>query len=230
MKDKLIGFYTKCMNCKNTKKECPKIWKDFDKGVVPRGFHFESPKIKLLIVGKNPGHPFKDEKKKYLNKRGKTLFEAKENFQKEYYNNIDNTFKEDKRSHTYHKNLFRYMGYFLGLLELPKKEKINSQLIHKIYSQIATTNLVKCSIKDEQAILHKDIIYPCYRKFFLEELKLFKPKLILALGKEVYHFLKHQKEIKIPIVCIKHPSYYYKKEEEIKILNSIKKEMKVYLK
>ena len=28
---KLIKFYIECMNCKNTKEECSKIWKDFKK-------------------------------------------------------------------------------------------------------------------------------------------------------------------------------------------------------
>ena len=39
----------------NSAMQCHSIWKDLKNGIPPRGFHFESAKIKLLVVAKNPG-------------------------------------------------------------------------------------------------------------------------------------------------------------------------------
>lgn len=213
---KLTKLYSNCMNCANSQKECPGIWKNFKEGIVPRGFYFQKIPIKLLVVAKNPGHLLKKEREYYVNKNRIKLLENHFKFHKDYYSNFDD-FKE--RSNTFHKNLFRYISSFL---DLPKKE---------IYSQIAHTNLVKCSTKNETEKLNKKSMMACFKKYLLEEIKILKPKVILALGKEVYNFLKkYQYEFNLPIVYIKHPSYFYKKSEEKNILSKIKKEIEGYLK
>jgi hypothetical protein len=55
-----------------------------------------------------------------------------------------------------------------------------------------------------------------------------KPKILLALGREVYKYL-NKKDLKTPIIYIKHPSYYYKKNEEKEILLKIKYEIRKYI-
>lgn len=212
--DKLKAFYTKCMNCNNTTQICPSTWKNFKKGIPPRGFHFESAKVELLVVGKNPGHPLKGEEKYFIGKTGKQLYNAYMKLHSIYYKDL-NTFKEP--SNTFHKNLFRYLSFFLDVPE------------SKIYSKAAHTNLVKCSSRSERGKLKQLTINECYTKYFLEELTLFKPKVLLALGKEVFNFLQRRKtDFNIPIVYIKHPSYFYRKEEEQGILEDKKSEIRQY--
>ncbi len=41
----------------NTEKECPGIWRDSVKGIIPDGFYFETAPVDTLVVGKNNGHP-----------------------------------------------------------------------------------------------------------------------------------------------------------------------------
>lgn len=221
-KDMLIEFYTRCVSCDS--KECPLSWKDYDRCIFPRGFHFESPKIKILVVGKNPGHLFKNEKRFYNGKTGKKLVEAHMEFHKLYYRCLLNDMEGPEcsqfreRSNTFHKNLFRYLHHFLCV---PK---------NKIYTQAAHTNLVKCSTRNERVKLDSKTMNTCFKKFFLKELELFKPRVILALGREVENFLrKHSKEINIPVIYIRHPSYYYRREDEKKELDEIEEKIKQYI-
>ena len=222
-------FYSECMNCDATKNECPMALKNRKTGYVPRGFHYESPNIKLLVVGKNPGHLLDGEGKLYINKIGKKLVEIHNNIHKEYYNGLifrkqENPYKE--KSNTFHKNLFRYTSF---ILDLPKD---------MVYSQMAHTNIFKCSTKHEQQKLKEGDILFCYSKFFLRELALFKPKAILALGREVESFLKKRQEeisdklcydFSNRIIYIKHPSYYYNKKSEEEELKKIKQKIKTAL-
>ena len=60
----------------------------------------------------------------------------------------------------------------------------------------------------------------CFNKLFVEELEIYKPKVVLAAGNEVYNFLKHR--IKYPIVKVKHFTYFYPKKDEVKILKNLK--------
>lgn len=217
----LNDFYTRVMNCNNTEKDCPAIWKDNTEGIVPRGFYFGSPKIKFLVVIKNPGHPMtRDENRRYIGKKGKELLDSYRKFQREYYFKImkDENAREFKaRSNVFHKNLFRYLG---KILDVPKVE---------IYNHVAHTNLVKCNTKDEHAKIPKETIRKCFDKFFREELQLFKPKVILACGNEVFKFLeKFTDEYGFHLEKLKHPSYYYRKDEEDKILSRIKKNIEKY--
>jgi len=216
LKTKIDNFYISCMSCSNSSDKCPGILKDFENGLPPRGFYYKTSPVDILVVGKNPGHPFHGESDNYRNKKGKKLFEAYRKHQDSYYNN-PNIYAE--RSNTFHKNLFLYISQFLVIDQKPDI----------IYNHIAHTNIVKCSTLDETGKLNKMTIKECYNNFFLTEIELFKPKVILALGREVEKFLNSKKDINIPIIYIKHPSYYYKAEEESEILKNIKLEIAKYL-
>jgi uracil-DNA glycosylase len=215
--DGLKNLYVNCMNCKLN---CNNIMKDIPNGIPPRGFYYKNIPVEILIVAKNPGHPLIDESLKFKDKIGMVLFESYRKFQDELYSNIS---LNEERSTTFHKNLFRYISFFL---DIPNN-------INEIYKYVAHTNLLKCSTYNERQLLRnsKESLNTCYCYFFTYEIDYLQPKLILALGKEVYNFLlRKQDELKIPIIYIKHPSYYYKREEENEKLLIIKNRIQDILK
>src|SRR5260370_20619469 len=60
----LIELYSTIVACPNTAKECPNTINDAATGNLPRGFYTqaENPEdVILLLVAKNPGHPFQTE-------------------------------------------------------------------------------------------------------------------------------------------------------------------------
>lgn len=214
-KNKLLNFYNECMICQNTKKDCPGILKDIKNGVPPRGFHFENPNVKFLVVGKNPGHPLPKEREVYKGQNGNEMVIRHLNLEK-YIDDLNgNERKIMKKSTVFHKNLFSYLS---TIFNINNNEK-------EIYNVVAHTNLVKCSTEKEQGKLNKKTIDTCFITHFLKELDIFKPKVIIALGREVEKYLKKREEIDIPIIYLKHPSYYYRKEIEKKELNKIKNKL-----
>ena len=213
----LKQLYTGCMNCENSNKQCPEIKKNIKNGYPPRGFYFENHNVDILVVGKNPGHILENEKENllYKNKSKEELYKAWMDFRKKYYF----SHKENKsRSSTFHKNLYGYLEYFID-----KKE---------IFNHVAETNLIKCSTEDERGKLHKKTIKECYNKYLINEINFFKPKVILALGREVEKYLNKRNGIDFncQIIYIKHPSYHYKKEEKAKALSKIKNQIKFAVK
>ena len=212
--NKLKNLYINCMNCTIN---CNNIYKDIPNGIPPRGFYFKNIPIKILIIGKNPGHPLKNQKVVYKNKTGEDLYLISKKYQENLYSNI--LLNTDK-STTFHKNIFRYISFFL---DIPND-------INEIYKYVAHTNLLKCSTIDEQLPLNKckEAVNTCFNTYLLNEIENMQPKILLALGREVYKYL-YKKDLKIPIIYIKHPSYYYKKNEEKEILLKIKYEIKKYI-
>jgi uracil-DNA glycosylase len=174
LKNQLDSLYTSSMNCTNTEKECKGILKR--KGIPPRGFFYKSAPIDVLIVSKNPGHPLKKEQPKYKVRTGAELYQAYRNHQKEIYYNLEQTKDPNLR---FHKNMFSYVS---TIFNIPNDVDI-------IYQQVAHTALVKCSTKGESIGLHNSAMEECYQKYFKDELKLLKPKVLLALGREVEKFL-----------------------------------------
>jgi uracil-DNA glycosylase len=217
-KNQIDSLYISCMNCSNTEKTCKGILKNLSKGIPPRGFLFMSYPVKILIVSKNPGHPLQGEKQKYIGKKGIELYHAYRNHQRDVYYNLNNT---KDRSLIFHKNLFNYVSFFL---DLPND-------IDVIYQHVAHTNLVKCSTKGERDKLNKNTMEECYNKYFKEELDLLKPKVLLALGREVEKYLiDKMADHNLPVIYVKHPAYHYRKQDKEKILIEIKKRIGKYIK
>jgi len=211
----LESLYVNCMNCGNTALQCPGIWKNISAGLPPRGFFFKVAPVKLLIVAKNPGHPLKGEVDLYRGRIGSDLFFAYRRFQKKVYPDPG---KIREFSTRFHKTLFRYISYFL---DIPGTD---------IYLHAAHTNLVKCSTRDEQARLKPKTMMECYTQYLRTELELLRPKVLLALGREVERFLiERQTDHNLPVVYIKHPSYRYRREEEKQILSDIKQQIVAHL-
>jgi len=208
------SFYTSCMNCSIN---CSGVWIDIKNGIPPRGFYYQHSPIDILVVSKNPGHPLAGESLLFKGKTGVELFEAYRKFQKKLYNNLNDNTEQSTR---FHKNLYRYLSNFLDI----------PNTLDKIYSYVAHTDLLKCSTYDEQKVINNKMFEVCYKKYFLKEIELLKPKILLALGREVERFLiKKKSEHNIPIIYIKHPSYYYRKEDEQKILELKKMEIRQIL-
>jgi uracil-DNA glycosylase len=230
MNKKFKPFYIKVMNCTCSKSECPQSKKDFKSGwAPPRGFNpCKSNTTKILVVGKNPGHPFDEEIPFYKGKRGENLLKAKEEWDSFKYTMLRS--KKKDRSLKYHMNLRRYLRYFLGLskkLETYKEYQTNWKPDHEkeISEHVAFTNLFKCSTKCEQERIKDTSFENCYEKYFKEEIELIRPQIIFALGSEVTKFLK-SKKLDVPLISIRHPSYFYKKNDELKKLKNKKTALK----
>lgn len=208
---KLNRLYVRCMNCGNTSTVCPGVWKDIPNGIPPRGFFFKAAPVKLLVVAKNPGHPLQGESGLFQGCKGEDLFRAYRAYQERLYTDPVRIREPSTR---FHKTLFGYLSFFL---EVP---------ISDIYLHAAHTNLVKCSTPDEQAQLDPKTMAQCYTQYFRTELELLRPKVLLALGREVERFLRARTaDHHLPVIYIKHPSYRYRKEDEPRILAGIKKKL-----
>src|SRR5690349_19135833 len=110
LQERAFSLYVGCMNCENTIAQCPGVWKDIPLGVPPRGFRFEAVPIKVLVVGKNPGHPLEGERDRFIGLTGAALLNTYRDFQGSYYANPDSIREPSNR---FHKRLFRYLGFFL---------------------------------------------------------------------------------------------------------------------
>ncbi len=220
------------MNCTYEKTECPHAWKDFSAGVVPRAFSpCKSNTAKILVVAKNPGHPLPEETIYFKGKKGENLLKAHEEWDSEICKRLQSS---NDKSLKYYKNLKRYLRYFLDLSKkLETYEEYQNNHIQKhekeISEQVAFTDLFKCSTECEQARINDASFSICYRKYFIDEIKLINPKSILALGNEVAKFLEKQ-HLTIPVVTIKHPSYFYRRTDEYDILRKKKAELTNILK
>jgi len=220
------------MNCSHGRSECPQAWKSLCTGWVPRGFSpCKSSETRILVVGKNPGHPLEGETPYYKNKKGEALLAAKEKWGIEWRKRVKDT---NDNSLKFHKNLRRYLRYFLGLsakLETYHEYVQGYSIKHEkeIDKFVAFTNIFKCSTECEQERIKYDSFNICYTKFFIQEVQLIKPQLILALGNEVTNFLK-SKPLQMPVVSIRHPSYFYERISERDKLNQKKKEINKILK
>lgn len=202
------ALYTECMNCANTTAQCPGTWKDVPRGIPPRGFFFQRVPVKILVVGKNPGHPLQGETKELTGRDGRDLYVACHTMQERHYADL---LAIRERSITFHTNLFRYLSYFL---DVPESE---------IWNHAALTNLVKCSTPGERDLLDQKTMSECYSRYFVRELAVLRPQVLLALGREVEKYLRSRAaEHRLPVVYIKHPSYYYRRDAEAQILLSLK--------
>ena len=119
----------------------------------------------------------------------------------------------------------RYLRYLLGNTSRLESFKQYSERIEegsfigdfeKIMQDVALTNLFKCSTRNEQQKLFSADVSVCVERYFLPEVKLLKPKVILAFGNEVDNFLIRLglHEHLPPIIKIKHPSRSYGKKKK----------------
>lgn len=212
----VISLYEPTVSCQNSVDQCPKTINYPQDGFAPRGFFTlgDSLDIAILIIAKNPGHPIGPEKKGlYQGKTPEELVRTVVGFARSVFDGSAVLEPEDRPSERFHQNLSRYLSYFL---DVPKE---------RAFEQCAFTNLVKCSSINERDNLHPKTVSECFQRHLARELEFYSPKVILALGREVESALKqrsHPKSMAIPILYIKHPSYYYRSDKEAEILASLK--------
>jgi len=96
-------------------------------------------------VAKNPGHPLDGERSFFKGKRGAALLKAKERWDSERSKRIQTT---NDNSLKYHKNLRRYLRYFLDMskrLETYKEYQVKYNQDHErdISEYVKFTNLFR---------------------------------------------------------------------------------------
>lgn len=217
-----INFYSSICDCKNTEIQCPGTINSKKNGWVPRGFFTEDNTIgiDLMAVCKNPGHLLPNEAELYRDRPGIEIARIHLDFARCTFSGINDISIEACRSTTFHKNLLRYFAFFL---DTPQDQ---------VFKRSVYTNLVKCSTHCEQDRLKQQSMNECFTKHFLRELNYFKPKILIAFGREVENFLIKSKEKKLfdlPIIYVKHPSYFYRKDVEKINLNEIKNNIIKYI-
>jgi uracil-DNA glycosylase len=221
------SFYTSVVNCPLTQKDCTLALKNFDTGDIPRGFSSRGrAHPDILVVRKNPGHAEEAEKEYYKGKRGRELFDAVRQFSGD---RRAGRLQWSKGTGRFHINEQRYLLYILGRhkklrpykgLELKETEQ---QFLDQ---HVFFTNLFKCSTDDEQGRIPQQAFSVCYARYFLDELNLLRPRLILATGREAYRFLHAREkagEIDVPVLYVKHPSYFYSKRDELSKLRELRR-------
>ena len=211
----VIQIYKKVCECKSEIcKSFPEIYNNANEGSPPRGFYSKSNgEVKVLVVGKNPGHALEKEALIYKNINGVELVKAHWEFAEEIFYRKYLVSSKDQRSTTFHSNLMSYMSEILDLS------------FEEIFEKIAYTNLVKCSTKNERLKLKKLVIDECFNNHLSREINFFKPVLIFALGREVERYLvaiKKSRNYEFTVAYIKHPSYHYKKENKAEKINDLK--------
>lgn len=208
-------FYASVCGCPNTEAQCPGIRNSPSTGWPPRAFFTKATAapIAILVVGKNPGHPLLNETDLY---RGKTPYEiaaANVSYAESVFRGEVDHLEGVRASTTFHKNLVRYLSFFLDVPDDPGQ----------VFRYAAFTNLVKCSSPGERDRLQLRTMEECFSKHFLREVDYFRPRLLLALGREVEGFLERAaRRHRFPVVYVKHPSYYYRKDKEAEILSQLK--------
>jgi len=214
-------FYASVCDCTNTEVQCPGVLNSRSTGCPPRGFFTgaDHSEVDLLAVCKNPGHLLPDEAALYRGRTGAEISRIHIDFVRRTFKGHNDLSVEARRSTTFHKNLLRYLAFFL---DVPQEQ---------VFQRVAYTNLVKCSSHEERDPLKPKTMSECFARHFVREIEYFKPKALIAFGREIERFLvdaKLRSLHALPVIYVKHPSYYYRKDEEREILTQIKAEVRRY--
>lgn len=176
---------------------CTGITNDPDNGRIPRSFYWggDGREVKLLLVSKNPGTAPSHELQAYLQR-------PRETWAKVHYELTQDVFRGAKSVGTgYHVNLVKRVAAILGC----------EATAEAVFRESAMTALVKCeSAGAKTDKIPGETLTTCSTRFFYEELELFKPVFLLALGSEVYRFLTRPEVAgrhSLPVGELYHPSW-----------------------
>ena len=205
MDETLIKIYKGIVECKSIIcEQYGEVMHPREKSSLPRGFYTEAKnQVEILVVGKNPGHMLAYEKILYKDLSTENFVKAHLKFASDTFMNAVSLSATEKKSTTFHSNLLNYLAF------ITDKNK------NDIFKNVAYTNLVKCSTKNEQAKIKRGTMSECFARHLINEIHYFKPKVLIALGREVegyFNFAKTKRLHFLDVVYIKHPSYHYRKD------------------
>lgn len=166
--------------------------------------------VRLIVVGKNPGHPIPEEALLYR----QAVSKARSRQEKTELL-FDEMVKWGERCHLdsipgrqgiYHRRLMKFLRDTLDAKD--------NEVLDKVYF----TELMKCSTpEDEQARLEALTVKTCIGNWLLKEFQILPNVPILALGREAEWFLrKVSKDIAVRTVYLSHPSWPFKNYEQAK--------------
>lgn len=213
--DQLHALYQECVNCPNTEKDCPGIWRDPEKGVIPDGFYFRSIPADILVVGKNTGHPDESEMKAFAGLSGEALYKSLQEKQESDYQSGG----LGSSPHLFSRKLAEYL---CQILDVTGKD---------LFTRIAFTNLVKCrTIIESGNKLNAATVSECFYRYLKHEVELIRPKVILALGRDAEEYLLRRswRYLGVPVLYLKHPSRPLSEKGETATLNKLKEEIKYF--
>jgi uracil-DNA glycosylase len=192
--------------------KCPcGVFADLNNGWIPRimvGAENGLDAVRLIIVGKNPGHPVSEEAELYRSaiSRAKSegdeaelLFDAMVKWGEKCL-----LYSIPGRQGVYHRRLMNFLREVLGV-------STNKEVLKQVYF----TQLMKCSTPhDEQAKLKAEVARTCINNWLTKELRFLPTVPIVALGRETEKFLREiSDEIASRTVYLSHPSWPMKNYE-----------------
>ena len=134
-----VDFYATISDCANTSAECPGIVNSCATGWPPRGFFTEADATSRSPgCLQDPGHLLPGEALLYQGRTGGQIARIHVDYVRRTFKGKNDSLSEARRSTTFHKNLIRYLSFFL---DVPAEQ---------IFRHAAYTNLVKCSTVGER--------------------------------------------------------------------------------
>jgi hypothetical protein len=187
---------------------------DITHGWVPRimvGARKGVSALKLILVGKNPGHPIPEEADRYCmaislahnnEDKAELLFDAMVIWGEHCH--LESV---PGRQGIYHRKL---MGFLRDVLNVDTNEEV--------LDQVYFTEVVKCSTpNDELAKLDSLVTKECIKNWLMKDLEILPNVPILALGRETEKLLrKIARETDSRIVYLSHPSWPWYNYEDAK--------------
>ena len=221
IRPEVLALYSQTVGCQNTIAQCPGIVRDLARGIPPRGFYTEAApgEVQLLLVAKSPGHVIRGETGLYENGSPEDITRAHFAWARRCFFESESFDAESRRSLVFHRNILRYVSFFL---DVPEAE---------VFRHCAYTNLVKCQTLGEQDLLAPSTMRECFSQHFTREVGHFGPRALIALGREPFEFLKRANGQLggIPVLYVRHPSYHYANEKRDAVLAQLKNEVQVAL-
>jgi DNA polymerase len=191
----LTDLYSRVTVCE---KRCAGVENEPAAGIMGRSFYcpFDVLNIDLLMVSKNPGISDPRENAIYAPLNGEGRVNAHEEFVRSRFLG-SNTIITSR----YHANIISWVSVILAV---PADHD-------SVFSKAALTALVKChSAANKTDLLPESTQNTCASAYLYDEVRLVKPKFLLALGGEAYEYLmrpnvrgKHG----LPVGRLYHPSW-----------------------
>jgi hypothetical protein len=167
--------------------------------------------VRLIVVGKNPGHPLPEEAERYCKAislaltdedKAELLFDAMVSWGEHCH--LESV---PGRQGIYHRKLMAFL-----------RDVLSADTSEKVLDQAYFTEIVKCSTpEDEQGKFDPVVAKECIRNWFTKELEILPNVPLLALGRETEKLLRNiARDVDSRTVYLSHPSWPWYNYEEAK--------------